>query len=62
MLTDKMRAIYDRLVDKHNRKATIARVKAQAEIETIQREHEAYMDGVYDALRAIEEKEGAADG
>ena len=57
MLTDKMLKIYESLVDKHNRKATIARVKAQAEIETIQREHEAYMDGVHDALRAVEEAE-----
>lgn len=57
MLTDKMLKIYESLVEKHNRKAIIARVKAQAEIETIQREHEAYMDGVHDALRAAQEVE-----
>lgn len=57
MLPDKLQAISDRLMEKRNRKADIARVKAQAELDTIQRETDAYFDGVYDALRAVEEAE-----
>lgn len=55
MISDKLQAISDRLMEKRERKATIARVKAQAEIDTIQRETDAYFDGMYDALRAVEE-------
>lgn len=55
MLPEKLQEISDRLMEKRERKATIARVKAQAELDTIQRETDAYFDGVYDALRAVEE-------
>lgn len=62
MLPEKLQAIEDRLMEKRERKATIARVKAQAEIDTIQRETDAYFDGIYDALRAVEkELENNAD-
>lgn len=60
MLPDKLQAICDRLVEKRERKATIARVKAQAEIEAIQREKDSYIDGVYDALRAVEDAGGGS--
>ena len=56
MLPDKLQAISDRLMEKRNRKADIARVKAQAELDTIQRETDAYFDGIYDALRAVAEE------
>lgn len=55
MLPEKLQAISDRLMDKRSRKADIARAKALAELETIQRESAAYFDGVYDALRAVQE-------
>lgn len=55
MLPDKLQAISDRLMKKRNCKADIARVKAQAELDTIQRETDAYFDGIYDALRAVAE-------
>lgn len=57
MFDEKLQAIHARLIEKRERKATIARVKAQAELDTIQRETDAYCDGVYDALRAVEEAE-----
>jgi hypothetical protein len=56
MLPDKLQAISDRLMEKRERKATIARVKAQAELDTIQRETDAYYDGIYDTLRAVAEE------
>lgn len=56
MLPDKLQAICDRLIDKRNRKADIARTKAMAELDTIQRESDAYFDGVYDALRQVQDE------
>lgn len=58
MLSEKLQAICDRLTEKQRRKADIARVKAQKEIETIQRESDAYYDGVYDALKALQDAYG----
>lgn len=60
MLPDKLQAICDRLIDKRNRKADIARTKAMAELDTIQRESDAYFDGVYDALRQVQEEDDNA--
>ncbi len=62
MLPDKLQAICDRLIDKRNRKAGIARVKAMAELDTIQRETDAYFDGVYDAMRALDDMDDKEAG
>lgn len=58
MLSEKLQAIHNRLIEKKVRKADIARIKANAEIEAIQREEDAYCDGVYDALREVENAGG----
>lgn len=42
-----------KLTAKRTQKKEIALAKAQAEIDTIKREAEAYWDGVYDALKAV---------
>ena len=55
MLPVKLNKIFERLMDKRDRITVIDRTKALREIETIQREHDAYRDGVYDALRAMAE-------
>lgn len=54
MLPENLQEICDHLTAKRAHKADIARAKAHAEIETIQRESDAYYDGVYDALRAFQ--------
>jgi len=46
--------IRDKLTDARTHKRDIALAKAQKEIETINRESEAYWDGVYDAIRAVQ--------
>ena len=58
MFTKELEAIYENLLDKRGRRMNSALVKAQAEIETINREYEAYCEGVYDALRALEKTAG----
>ena len=62
MTTKDLDAIMDRLT--HIREQKIALTKAQAEIQTIQREAEAYWDGMWDFCKAVkellpQEKDGA---
>lgn len=45
--------ILDSLDKGRQRKREIALAKAQAEISTINREYEAYMGGVYDAVKVM---------
>lgn len=51
----------------NGRKREIALVKAQAEVDKINKEHEAYLDGLYDAVKVIkcyyekEQKDGKID-
>ena len=45
--------ILDDLEKGRSRKRDIALVKAHAEIDTINIEHEAYLDGIYDAVKVI---------
>lgn len=60
-------AIMDRLTGIREHKKQIAITKAQAEIQTIQRETEAYWDGMWDFCKAVKEllpkgKDGADNG
>lgn len=48
--------ILDELEKGRSRKRDMALVKAHAEIETINREHEAYLDGIYDAVKVIKNR------
>ena len=48
-------AILDKLLQKADRKRGVALVKANAELQTINREYTAYYDGAYDAIKAIKE-------
>ena len=62
MTTKDLDAIMDRLTHIREQKKQIALTKAQAEIQTIQREAEAYWDGMWDFYKATkgllpEEKE-----
>lgn len=53
-MTDKeLDAIRDLLDTKRQQKRDIALAKAQKEIDTINREYEAYWDGIYDAIKAV---------
>ena len=53
-MTDKeLNAILNELTAKRDQKKQIALAKAQAEIQTIQRETDAYWGGAYDAVKAI---------
>lgn len=53
-MTDKeLDAILNRLISASEHKKQIKLTKANAEIETIRREAEAYWDGVYDALKEV---------
>ena len=45
--------IMDRLTRNREQKKQIELAKAQAEIQTIQRETDAYWDGLYDFLKAV---------
>ena len=56
MLPDKLQEICNSLMAKRNRKADIDRLRVKAELDTIQRETDAYMDGLYDAMKAIQKK------
>lgn len=46
-------AILSKLESAHNRKKERLLIKANAEIEAIQREDTAYYDGAYDAIKEI---------
>ena len=66
MTTKDLDAIIDRLTSVREHKKQIALTKAQAEILTIQRETDAYWDGMYDFLKEVKallptEKDGADD-
>lgn len=50
---DKYDEIANRLSAAADRKRTMAQIKAQAEIDAINREYAAYVDGVDDAIRQI---------
>lgn len=64
-MTDKdLDAIMDRLTHIREHKKQIALTKAQAEIQTIQRETDAYWDGMWDFCKEVKrllpkEKDGA---
>lgn len=49
----KLNAILSELDKKRQHKKDIQLAKAQAEIAAIQREYEAYYDGLYDAIKAV---------
>ena len=64
MTTKELEAIMDRLTSIREHKKQIALTKAQAEIQTIQRETDAYWDGMYDFCKEVKallpkEKDGA---
>ena len=64
MTTKDLDAIMDRMTSIREHKKQIAITKAQAEIQTIQRETEAYRDGMWDFCKAVKdllpkEKDGA---
>lgn len=64
MTTKDLDVILDGLTHIREHKKQIALTKAQAEIQTIQRETEAYLDGMYDFCKAVKamlptEKDGA---
>ena len=53
-MTDKeLDSIMTRLTSAHDHKKQIQLAKANAEIATIQREADAYWNGVYDALKEV---------
>lgn len=45
--------IFEKLTNAHARRKQAALIKANAEIETIQREDTAYFDGAYDAIKEV---------
>lgn len=53
MTVKELDLIMIRLQNARERKRDIALAKANAEIDTIRREHEAYWDGVYDAIKEV---------
>ena len=57
---DKYDEIVNRLSVSADRKRTMAQIKAQAEIDTINREYTSYVDGVYDAVKQIRAAEALA--
>lgn len=64
MTTKDLDAIMDKLTHIREQKKQIALTKAQAEIQTIQRETDAYLDGMWDFGKAVKqllpnEKDGA---
>ena len=57
---DKYDEIANRLSAAADRKRAIAQIKAKAEIDAINREYTAYVDGVYDAMKQIRAAEKIA--
>ena len=57
---DKYDEIANRLSAAADRKRTMAQIKVQAEIDAINREYTAYVDGVDDAIRQIRAAEEMA--
>lgn len=55
MTTKDLDAIMDRLTSIREHKKQIALTKAQAEIQTIQRETEAYWDGMWDFFKEVKD-------
>ena len=53
MTTAEFDAIQQVLINKMSRKKDIALATARKELDAIQREYDAYFDGVYDALKAV---------
>lgn len=53
MTEKELDAIMMRLTNARDRKKDIALAKANAEIDAIRREAEAYWDGVYDAIKEV---------
>ena len=53
MTTKELDSIMDRLTSAREHKKQIQLAKANAEIQTIQREADAYWNGVYDALKEV---------
>lgn len=53
MTEKELDAILDELDSKRQRKRELQIAKAQAELKAIDREYEAYVDGLYDAIRAV---------
>lgn len=53
MTTKDLEAIHTKLIAARSRKKDLDLMKARAEIEAIQRECDAYYDGVADTLKAV---------
>lgn len=51
---------FDKIIDElekgHSMARDIALAKAHAEVDAINREHEAYLDGIYDAVEVIKNR------
>lgn len=52
---NKLDEIFDNLVSANHRKIERRLIKANAEIETIQREETAYYDGAWDAIKNVKD-------
>lgn len=59
---DKYDEIIRRLSAVADRKRDLKKAKAKAEIDAIDREYVAYVDGVYDAVKTIRAEAAMADG
>ena len=57
---DQYEVIASRLISAADLKRNYAQIKAKAEIDAINREYEAYVDGVYDAVKQIRSAEDIA--
>lgn len=58
----KLEEVFDNLVSANHRKIERRLIKANAEIEAIQREETAYYDGAYDAIKKVKELLREGDG
>lgn len=54
--------ILDDLQNRHAAKRSVALAKAKCEIDAINRAHEEYLDGIYDAVRSIKKLYEAENG
>lgn len=59
---DKYDEIANRLMAIAGRNRDIKQIKAQAEIDAINREYEAYVDGLFDMAKAIRQAEKQKEG